>query len=287
MNYIQYKHMLDILPSDIIKLILSIVTPSTYICLIKTSKAFHQIKRTFDKHKIIEDALSHDQPTIFIYLKTLGFTYTKNKIATIVSRYGHIDMLTWCIKNNYKIVTDECIREAAKNRHIAMLKYLAKVTGLHVKLSELAAEHGLIEIIKYCYDNNYDHNKKGLCGIAAKHGQLETLKWLYEHSYAWTCTTINNAAQFGHLEVLKYAYEHGCPLDHSYRYAVAYGQIHILDYLFEQDCKWHSNEDYVAAQNGELEALKWLYNHGYPINKYACYDAVRFNVKITDWLDTI
>ena len=97
-----------------------------------------------------------------------------------------------------------------------------------------AAEHGNLEMVKYCVANECPIDAFA-CANAALEGQLECLKYLREEAKApWDSVTAYFAAQNGHL--------------------------HILEYLVERKFdKYDARACMLAARNGHLDCLKYLH----------------------------
>ena len=127
-----------------------------------------------------------------------------------------------------------CWRVARTNK-LDLLKWIReeKKCKWDVGTINTAAEHGNLEMVKYCVANECPIGEYA-CAFAALLGHLEVLKYLHEEAKApWDSWTAYWAAENGHL--------------------------HILEYLVER--KYDEYSEYacvLAARNGHLDCLKYL-----------------------------
>lgn len=144
-----------------------------------------------------------------------------------------------------------------------------------------AAKVGDIEMIKWILEN-----KCNPCGsvvaYAVKGNQLETLKWLSKRSFSMA--TASHCVGGGEdPEILKFLIDSGCKLEAKYaamkgnievikimhaadpssirgicNVAVEYGHIGVLQFGLK-----HCDEINMDMYEGNVNALKWLYDNGY------------------------
>jgi len=102
-----------------------------------------------------------------------------------------------------------------------------------------------------------------------KEGHLDIVK--YVHEYGADINVNRNeamylASKYGHLDIVKYLNE--CGLTHNFSMLIAYwtGHLDIVTYLVEcndRDVTSHNNIlVQIAADNGDLEMIKYLFKHG-------------------------
>jgi hypothetical protein len=146
------------LPEDIIKLILNIISPSSYICLLNTSKLFRCTKRTFDKHEIINDAIKC--PKIGIYILNLGFHYKAEPIFTLYDFIDNYDLFVTAYNTGTKFDFDRTVKEAILNNKFEVADFLSREYNDYNKFFKYACEYyqiGMIERnikfanVKYLY----------------------------------------------------------------------------------------------------------------------------------------
>ena len=131
-----------------------------------------------------------------------------------------------------------------------------------------AAEHGNLEMVKYCVAKKCPIDWHA-CAHAASKGQLEVLKYLREEVKApWESWTAPWAAKNGHLHILEYLVERKYDgyNDRACEYAAKSGQLDCLKYLHET-AKWPWDEDAVlyAHENNHIECLQYLLDNNCPL----------------------
>ena len=139
----------------------------------------------------------------------------------------------------------------------------------------ICTEKGFLNLMKYCYKNNYPWNSS-TCSNAAKHGHLSCLKYAHENGCPWDKYTCFYGASNGHLVCLKYAHENGCPWDLTICYKAAEnGHLACLKYAYENGCPWDKYTCFDAVSNGHLACLKYAHKNGCPWDKFTCANAAR------------
>jgi hypothetical protein len=135
---------------------------------------------------------------------------------------------------DYCTETYFCSRVAKTNK-LELLKWIReeKKCEWDGRTINVAAEHGNLEMVKYCVANECPIHWHA-CAYAASGGHLEVLKYLREEAKApWDSVTPSWAAQNGHL--------------------------HILEYLVERKfVQFSEGACAYAAENGHLDCLKYL-----------------------------
>jgi hypothetical protein len=131
-----------------------------------------------------------------------------------------------------------------------------------------AANHGNMEMVKYCVANECPIDLSA-CAHAADGGHLEVLKYLCEEAKApWASGTASWAAANGHLHILEYLVER------KYRKYTAYaceraaesGHLDCLKYLRETaKAPWNSDAVRRAHENNHPECLQYLLDNNCPL----------------------
>ena len=99
--------------------------------------------------------------------------------------------------------------KVAKTNKLELLKWAReeKECEWHVETINAVAEHGNLEMLKYCVANECPMDEMA-CGIAAEFGHLECLKYLHEEAKVpWDEYTAGWAAGKGQLHILEYLVE--------------------------------------------------------------------------------
>ena len=107
--------------------------------------------------------------------------------------------------------------------------------------------------------------------------KLELLKWIREEKKCdWNSLTIEAAAGHGNLEMVKYCVANGCPIHtHACSSAAQNGQLECLKYLREEvKTPWDWMTAAYAAKNGHLHILEYLVERKYDqFSVFACENA--------------
>jgi len=117
------------------------------------------------------------------------------------------------------------------------------------------------------------------CEQVAQTNKLELLKWIREEKKCeWDEDTIHAAARQGNMEMVKYCVANECPIDVSAcAWAAENGQLECLKYLREEaKAPWNSWTANWAAQNGHLHILEYLVERKYDkFSAWACQYAAK------------
>ena len=112
-------------------------------------------------------------------------------------------------------------------------------------------------------------DETSFCCRVAHTNKLELLKWAREEKKCeWGGGTISSAAYQGNVEMVKYCVANECPINTwACARAAENGQLECLKYLHEEaKAPWDSWTATRAAQNGHLHILEYLVERKY--NKY-------------------
>jgi hypothetical protein len=188
----------------------------------------------------------------------------------------------------------------AKYGYFDLLKQLY-ADGMRINhiTASWAAESGHFEIVKwfltiYTLIDTEDFSwiwEHAAAGNSPKH--LEILEWLHINNVHRGQFTGFFAARHGHLNILKYLDGIGVPLsDNLCKEAARQGHLDILEWLYSKDPTLiHNNwvcSEAVAFQENPDKILRWLYEHGAPINERTMANAACYgNHKIIEWLYSI
>jgi len=117
------------------------------------------------------------------------------------------------------------------------------------------------------------------CFQVARTNKLELLKWIREEKQCeWDRQTIKGAAIQGNLEMMKYCVAKKCPINtRACAWAAENGQLECLKYLREEvKAPWDWRTAAWAAKNGHLHILEYLVERKYDkYNEVACELAAR------------
>jgi hypothetical protein len=119
--------------------------------------------------------------------------------------------------------------------------------------------------------------EKVFCWEVARKNKLELLKWAREEKKCkWDGSTIKAAARQGNLEMVKYCVANECPIDEkACAWAAENGDLEVLKYLREEvKAPWDLSTACWAAQNGHLHIFEYLVERKFDkYNEWACRNA--------------
>jgi hypothetical protein len=137
----------------------------------------------------------------------------------------------------------------------------------------VAALHGNLEILKYCFANGCPYDETAACDIAVKKGHLDCLRFLFDKmkpSRETEQEVAETASQLGHVDILKYMVEERKISDtikiYCMLHSVTKGCLNCLKYMVEEvkvpldDCTPIAFARYFKYP----ECLHYLREKGYP-----------------------
>jgi hypothetical protein len=123
-----------------------------------------------------------------------------------------------------------------------------------------ATIQGKLDCLKYAHENGCELGA-WICNFAATHGHLDCLKYIIENGYNDWCWVSIVCAR-GDLDFLRCAHE--CDKN---GYDVGYiGSVETLHIR---------GGGIAAAENGHLDCLKYLHEHGMKLTKDMCWEAAK------------
>ena len=118
-----------------------------------------------------------------------------------------------------------CSRVAKTNK-LDVLKWIREKKKCEWSAGTInrAAEHGNLEMVKYCVANECPIDKWA-CACAAENGHLACLKYLHEEVKApWDYWSVYHAHENNQTECVQYLLDKNCPLPPGWRYE--HGVLH-------------------------------------------------------------
>ena len=161
--------------------------------------------------------------------------------------------------------------KVAETNKLELLKWAReeKECEWYVETINPAAEHGNLEMLKYCVANECPMDEMA-CGMAAENGHLECLKYLHEEAKApWDEYTATWAAGKGQLHILEYLVERKYDKYDmlACERAASYGpHLDCLKYLHETaKAPWDYVAVFEAHANNQTECLQYLLDNNCPL----------------------
>lgn len=223
---------------------------------------------------------------------------------------GYIDIIEYLVaeKNvNVQIYNNAALRMAARNGHIAIVRYFLELPkeaapNVDARSEALinASEFGHIDIVKYLISekaNVHVRNDSPL-QIAAEKGHIDIVKYLIKSNAkinANNNVALRSAARHGHIDIVEYLVKKGANIhannNESLVNAASGGFIEVVRYLIEQGAKIDANNNAVllsAAKRGHLDIIKYLVQKGVDIhtnNNAALREAAEYGyVEVVDYI---
>ncbi len=169
---------------------------------------------------------------------------------------GNLAMIS--LQHSFGAFADNhCVYEAARQGHLACLKYFV------VHMQTDFSFHYLMDAALGTIKMNIDLVHWVLSHYDA--GQWEGFTGM-EHPFL--SRAIESAAEYGHIEVLELARQRGCWggtfTEGAMGAAAENDQVETLKWLQKHGCEWNENTCEQAARYDALESLKWLREQGCP-----------------------
>jgi len=166
-------------------------------------------------------------------------------------------------------------KEVALTNKLEFLKWVREVKKCEwdEQTINVAALHGNLEILKYCFANGCPYDETAACDIAVKKGDLDCLRFLFDKmkpSRETEQEVAETASQLGHVDILKYMVEERKISDtikiYCMLHSVTKGCLNCLKYMVEEakvpldDCTPIAFARYFKYP----ECLHYLREKGYP-----------------------
>ncbi len=148
--------------------------------------------------------------------------------------------------------------------------------------------------IELCYDSYFDmiptryynENNRQLMILLVCYGKLDLLKFAVNNGLLLNTYTCAIAAYYGHLDILKFAHNPADRWDKNNicGYAAENNQLEIIKWAIENGCAWDGSTCVTAAMFGHIDILKWLRANGCEWNKSTVlYAAKNGHLNILKW----
>ncbi len=141
-----------------------------------------------------------------------------------------------------------------------IIQNMANGRNLKVKLSFAETNSHYRDLVMSHLNHNdfMSFNRNRIITVAAELGLLNVLKYAHEKGYPWGKKTFEVAAKNGHLEILKYLHINGCPRDPLIcSRAIISRNLACLLYVHENVCPWGKGSLANAAESRPFKCLKY------------------------------
>ena len=158
-------------------------------------------------------------------------------------------------------------------------------------MTEAAALHGHLELVKWLCGEGFAMDKKVLAG-AAICGNLNVVQWLIkEQGFLMDKDLMLSAARSGSVELVRWLRGEGCPCDNGTTRFVAAenGRLELVRWLIEeQGFAFSGRINAGALASGNLELVQWLWEEKgflHPGDPWICLQvAACGHLEVLQWL---
>ena len=259
---------MDTLPYDIRCVLMKMVSPSSFLCLSRTCKAFQVVEKKLVKYDIICDACSNTTADVINYLDKIGISqYVSISILSITP-----EVLKWLLEKRYYYYLGpndiEVLFRERKVEHLTVLydNWYTDKKSLHT----LATEYGLLAILKHADPHQYNPDYKYISKCASEKGYLDVLDWLYSKWVIKLDQVFYAGIKEGQLEVVKWVISRTgrwCFTNNIALLAANSGHLHIIEWAHKQGYPLTYPTYRAAVQRSDTKMITWLYEHGCPTRK--------------------
>ncbi|RLN96569.1 hypothetical protein BBJ28_00014360, partial [Nothophytophthora sp. Chile5] len=181
---------------------------------------------------------------------------------------GFLDVVQWGRESGGSCST-EAMDAAASNDHLDGVEWLHDhcTEGCTTRAMNDAAAHGHLDIVQWLHANRTEGCTTDAMDGAARHGHLDVVQWLHNNrSEGCTVAAMDGAAQENKLAVVQWLHDHrseGCTVAASDE-AASFGHVAMMQWLLTnrpESGRLSRAALANAAANGQLDAVKWLYEH--------------------------
>lgn len=219
--------------------------------------------------------------------------YLRSRFVKYIIMYNRMDFHKWRVDNkiDMKYIHSDWTGNAAYYGNIPFLEQLI-AHGCDCPdnwVCRKAASGGRQNVLEWTLARNMKWTPD-TCMEAAYENNFPLLQWLHRNGCPWDKETSEAIAEVGNFEMFKWAKEQGCPYDESIVYCAAEsGAIPILE-LFEENgkdllsCKDDPAPCWLAAGKGQFKTMRWLFKHGYAMDREALESTDRYFNNLRQWI---
>lgn len=201
-------------------------------------------------------------------------------------------------KSIYHSCCYEACYSAAQYGHLDLVQYCFQIDAVDKTfVADGAAHGGQLDILKFAYQQGYKLSSKFRCN------HIHIYEWLIQNNlFSYNITIAANIAAEGGLKCLQFIHSKGYNVRHKtvFSKAIESENIDIIMWLHDIGCervkqimflpnntvlklllKWYDGVIsqkvfHIAAQCGDIDTLKILYEDGYPIDNQTIHIAVEY-----------
>jgi len=213
------------------------------------------------------------------------------------------------IEINYLEIIENCI---SYDNVYYLLFFKELGYRLPIDLLSISALNGSLNIVKWCYQNNYYPDGETLSNgvlsgnlktveflleektaslyiltdIATQKRDLDMLKFLNNNGYQPCSDSFHDALISGNLEIIEWFKSKGFEYDeHSLNFSVLSGNFDLVKKVYEKYQSLNADTFSNAVKTNNIGIICWLYERGCPFDKLSTkYAVTNNNLNVLKWL---
>lgn len=208
----------------------------------------------------------HEKIVEFMHDESSWTDEIMRDVCIMAASKGHVGVLQFVLSQGYYIPSKQVSELAAQHGHISILKVLRESRlPMNRDIAIIASVRDHADIVMFGYEAGFRTQCYGV--------DLSLLEWLRERDVPWARCAARRLSEGASLQTLLWAVQNGCPCDATQVSigAARAGNLPILRWVLDMPglCK---TEDACtqAAEEGHLGVLKWLKQHGWPWDEDVC-----------------
>ena len=242
--------------------------------------------------------------------------FSLHEVSTQASINGHVHILEWLHKNNYKF-DQNIFYETVKHGQYKSTLWLYNhnmITGHKKIIMGFALKSDNIELINFIYSSFSKEIGTDLDVSITKTSKPETFDWLCGKGFIPTKSTLDSAARYGSVEMIEWCLNKGIRADNrtydsaigsrivdnvkilidnniqpnndNFYSSLVIGNIEIMELLYEEGCRFDDTIDSIFNEHDiNINTIKWMFDHEYVPKENVINEAMyRESIESIEWM---
>lgn len=189
-----------------------------------------------------------------------------NIIDCAAIKYGQIEILEWCIKNNFgpkSMWKYPCIDFCPSLDILKCCLGIGRVLHRFIRIG--SKTDGILESLKWLKENNHSVDIE-IYSIYPTKGHLEIIKWFIENGLELNDSHYRIIARSNEV-LLNFAIEKGYGINESFQKEIEFaGALNMLKFCVGRYFQFNGNSFKNIVRNQNVGVLKWCIENGCPLN---------------------